>query len=319
MKAKLMQLKWPILSSILLLGLGTIYLNATQHTYILPAYSDGSSRASVKIHLPSNYASRSSWPVLISLHGFHSDQLVQYNLFRLHELVDELGFILVTPSGRKEDSTAGWRFWDANNFCCNFTGRSNSDFNYLKDLVNTLNDDSSYSRIDLNKVYFFGHSNGGAMSYKMACGWSKVKGIISVAGFMSRKDDSGNLISTGTDPCPDEGPTKIVQIHGTDDDSIFWNGDVDSALPGSSHNQIWSVPQLMENWLVHNNCTSTSDFSASSVNAVSSTSGNETEVRRYHGCDSGGEVVRYKVDNGTHNLNLRKSFLKSVLAEMMNL
>ena len=32
-----------------------------------------------------------------------------------------------------------------------------------------------------------------------------------------------------------------------------------------------------------------------------------------------GEVVRYKVDNGTHNLNLRKSFLKSVLAEMMNL
>ena len=61
--------------------------------------------------------------------------------------------------------------------------------------------------IDLKRVYATGHSNGGYLSFQLACQLNnKIAAIASVSGSMTPET---------FDNCNPERPTPILQIHGT--------------------------------------------------------------------------------------------------------
>jgi len=74
---------------------------------------------------------------------------------------------------------------------------------------------STYS-INENRVYAAGYSNGGFMSYYLACNSKKFAAIGSVAGTMI--DDSYQN-------CNALVPTAMINIHGTADSVVLYDGD----------------------------------------------------------------------------------------------
>ena len=129
-------------------------------------------------------------------------------------------------------------------------------------------------------------SNGGEMSYMLACQSNNVfKGIASVAGIMFE-----SFYNT-CDPCP----TNIFEIHGTQDDINWWNGD-------SNNEGGWGpyigIEEGIDFWVGINNCTQTIIDTLPNIDP----SDDSIVITEKHieGVNSK-EVWLYKIMNGGHD------------------
>lgn len=147
-------------------------------------------------------------PLIVSLHGFGGNSFYQSSYVPLHERVNTYGFALLLPNGIRDP--AGNRFWNPTDHCCDGGKSGADDITYLTELV------AEASKIkNFGHIYFFGYSNGGFMSHHMACkGLPGLRAIASLAG-TSYVDYSS---------CEDAPPVSVLQIHGTDDSVIRYEG-----------------------------------------------------------------------------------------------
>ncbi len=152
-------------------------------------------------------------PLIVSLHGFGGNSADHALYVPLHRRLNTDGFALLLPNGIQNPD--GNRFWNPTNQCCDSVKTGQDDFAYLSNLVAQAN-----TIKDFGPLYFFGHSNGGFMSYWMACqGLPGLRAIASLAG-TSYLDDSH---------CQGAPPVSVLHIHGTNDNTILF--DVDSNPP----------------------------------------------------------------------------------------
>ena len=142
-------------------------------------------------------------PLLVLLHGHGSDAAAVDDYFHLQPVLDERGVLYVVPNGTRD--SAGDRFWNATDGCCDFYHSGVDDSGYLQDVIHQAQD--RYS-VDPRRIFVVGHSNGGFMAYRMACDHSDtVAAIVSVAGAMY--DDARK--------CPAAQPVSVLQVHGSRD------------------------------------------------------------------------------------------------------
>ncbi len=88
------------------------------------------------------------------------------------------GFVYATPDGTIDGD--GNRFWNATDACCNFDRRTVDDVAYLSSVIADI---QGQLAIDPKRIAVVGHSNGGFMSYRMACERSDLVGaVVSLAG-----------------------------------------------------------------------------------------------------------------------------------------
>ena len=115
-------------------------------------------------------------PLIGSLHGFGGNSADQISYVPLHERVNTDGFALLLPNGTVDGE--GNRFWNPTDRCCD-SGKTGEDYvAYLTELVEAAREVK-----DFGSVYFFGYSNGGFMSYHMACkGLPGLRAVASLAG-----------------------------------------------------------------------------------------------------------------------------------------
>ena len=148
-------------------------------------------------------------PLIVSLHGFGGNSADQATYVPLHERVNSDGFALLLPNGTRDDD--GNRFWNPTDRCCDSGKTGEDDVAYLTELV------AEARKVrDFGPVYFFGYSNGGFMSYHIACkGLPGLRAVASLAG-TSYSGDSG---------CGDAPGVSVLHIHGTADDVILFEGD----------------------------------------------------------------------------------------------
>lgn len=169
-------------------------------------------RGSEDVYVPDAYSAESPAPLVLLLHGYTSNSKMQERYMRFNTLVDDYNYILVAPNGTKEESKRKVQFWNATMACCNFHGSDVNDVQYLRDLIAEVRDQYS---IDPNRIYLIGHSNGGFMSHRMAYEYPDlIAGIASLAGAAPLKLEG---------PAPKR-PVAILQIHGTDDGTIKYEG-----------------------------------------------------------------------------------------------
>jgi len=143
-----------------------------------------------------------------------------------------------------------------------------------------------------------GHSNGGFMSYRMACDLSeRIASIASLAG------------ATWDDPadCAPAAPVHVLQIHGTSDDTILYDG-------GS----IQSVPypgalQTVESWASSNGCSLVPDTSLPSRDLDASLPGSESTVARYATGCAGAIAELWTIPGGEHVPDLSATFSRQVV------
>ena len=134
------------------------------------------------LHLPSGYSGMDSIPLVIAMHGgFGSADNLQ-NQSQLSIKADAENFIVVYPEGVK-GGVLNIRTWNAG-WCCGFASLLKiNDVGFIDALLDTLI--NQYS-IDTNRIYATGMSNGGFMSYRLACELSdRIAAIAPVASSMS--------------------------------------------------------------------------------------------------------------------------------------
>ncbi|MEM6319548.1 MAG: PHB depolymerase family esterase [Bacteroidota bacterium] len=220
-----------------------------------------------RLYIPSSYDANEPVPLVFNLHGLTSDGGQQQRYSRMNEVAEKNGFIVCYPNGKN-------RAWNVN---FPFPSSKADDVAFIDQLVDHLA--SSYT-IDLNRVYSCGFSNGGYMSYRLACELSdRIVAVASVAGTFVPKE-IGN--------CSPSRAVPTLHIHGTADPVVpYWGGLV--AL---------SAEETIDFWLDKNDCAS--DVLKTKLPNISKLDLSRATRYDFKDCSDETSVVLYRVKNGAH-------------------
>jgi polyhydroxybutyrate depolymerase len=230
---------------------------------------DGLSR-NYRLYVPASYNPDNATPLLLNLHGYGSNNIEQENYGDFRPIADTAAFLIVHPNGTPDGSNQ--LFWNT------FGTSDVDDLGFLEALIDTISD--SYN-IDSERVYSTGMSNGGFMSYHLACFLShRIAAIASVTGTMT----NANL-----DACSPQRPVPVMQIHGTADNTVPYNGNIFFV----------SVPNLINYWVTHNECDPAPVMTP--VPDIDPNDGCTAENYLYSNGADGATVEHYKIIGGGHS------------------
>lgn len=195
---------------------GSLMLDGIQRDYIL--------------YIPATYDGSIDAPLVLNFHGFTSTAFEQLNYGDFRNIADTEGFLVVHPQGALFNGETHWNVGD-------LTAASTADdLGFTEALIDEL---ANLYAINLNRVYATGMSNGGYMSFLLACQLSeKIAAVASVTGSMN---------PATYNVCNPKHPTPILQIHGTSDGTVPYNGNMWSR----------SIDDVISYWVNYNNCDTT--------------------------------------------------------------
>lgn len=245
------------------------------------------------VFVPPGYDATKPAPLLILLHGYGASGVIQDAYLGVKAVAQAHGMIYAHPDGTKE--SGGKQFWNATDACCNFYGSTVDDSKYLIDLVNEI---KTRVNVDPKRVYFFGHSNGGFMSHRMACDHAgDIAAIVSLAGAMF--DDPTK--------CKPTEPVSVLQIHGTMDDTIAYGG-------GTLVNTYPSANETIMDWVTLDECDPTPDVTKPDLDLDGNLAGAETHVQAWgNGCKAGGHAELWTMDGGGHIPAISDTFTETAI------
>lgn len=152
-------------------------------------------------------------PLVIGMHGYTSSPWVFKNNFGWDELAEQYKFIMCYPQGTYEPYN-NYSHWNAR-----IPLSTVDDVGFISDLAIHIAD--TY-KLDKDRIFAAGFSNGGYMAYTLACERPDVfRAVASVSGLMSEYTyKSYNPYSLSADKWLTYSPSTpipICHIHGTDD------------------------------------------------------------------------------------------------------
>jgi len=251
-------------------------------------------RGNVPLYAPSQPEAGDTLPLVVSLHGYTGSGNSHENYFRLRSQIDERQFLLCVPNGLRNGS--GDRFWNATDFCCDFDGSDPDDSGYLRELIETIIADHP---VDLDSIHVTGHSNGGFMSYRMACDHADlIASIASLAG--------ATFADTGR--CTPSEPVHVLQIHGTEDSTIRFNGFCFPFFPCYP-----GALACVEIWADYNQCGEMTKTKAD-LDLDRGIAGAETSRTLYgEGCEERGETELWAIEGGSHGPNFNDNYPRELI------
>lgn len=188
------------------------------------------------VHKPTSLQNNQA-PLVIMLHGALGSGKEAESDYNWDEEADKNHFVVAYPDGIK-------RTWDASSGCCGPPAKNHvDDVGFIKQVVSDI---SSRTPIDPKRVYVSGISNGGALTYRLACETD----IFAAIG-----PDSTNMLVD----CPHPDPISIIHIHGSADQTFPYSGG-----PGKRSNNGTGdnpadtsgppIPDLISTWRATDSC-----------------------------------------------------------------
>lgn len=184
---------------------GTLTVDGRERTFLL--------------NLPPAYYTGSGFSLVIAMHGGGGSATQFETSTRLTQKANAENFIVVYPEGVKSTGPLGARTWNAGT-CCDFAVTNNiNDVKFITQLIDKLVADY---KVNPKKVYATGHSNGGMMSYRLACELSnKIAAIAPNASTM-----------VVTQPCNPARAVPILHMHSILDEHVPYNGGTGNGISG---------------------------------------------------------------------------------------
>jgi len=243
-----------------------------------------------KLVLPPSYTPGTAYPLVILLHGYSVTGEIQDLYLGLSPKAAAKGFISIVPNGTK--NATGTPFWNASpGWCCDFGNSGVDDAGYILGLVAEA---KARFTIDSQRVYLVGHSNGGFMSYKLACEHADVfAAMVSIAGSMPLD---------AADCAPSE-PVSVLQVHGTVDATIAYGG---------VRGQFPSAEDVVKRWAGYDSCEHL-PTNEPVVDYDSAVLGDETRPQPYPGCTAGTGVALWRLDGSSHIPTFTDAFMPAAL------
>jgi polyhydroxybutyrate depolymerase len=227
---------------------------------------DGKTR-NYRLRLPANHDKNTAIPLVFNLHGFTSNAAQQEPYSGMNAIADTARFAVCYPNGISNAWNVGWNF-----------GSAADDVGFIAALIDQLHKDYG---IDKTRVYACGMSNGGFMSYRLACELNdRIAAIASV---------TGSMVQQAIDKCAPGKAVPVMEIHGTADGTVNYNGTANVSV---------AIPQVLKFWQENNGCDKDPIIE---MVANTSTSDNTTSEKwTYTNCTEDKKLVHYKVIGGEH-------------------
>jgi len=271
----------------------TLAMLVTVAAHPLRAATINVGRSDVLLTVPAGYGEGDATPLVVLLHGYTSSGARQESYMKFGKLVDEFGFLYLTPDGTIEKSELENRFWNATAACCDTYKSNVDDSSYLRKLIEAVK--SQYT-VDENRIFLIGHSNGGFMSHRMAFDHpDTIAAIVSLAG--------GSLLEMNG-PAPAH-PVNVLQIHGTDDGTVKYAGGTFRAgvrYPGAT--------ETVEKWVTYNDADAEKIELVEKIDLDRSLDGSETTITRF---DKRGSIELWTIHHGKHVPRLSDGFTRHAL------
>lgn len=175
------------------------------------------STRSYLVHVPRGYREDRTYPLVVMLHGAFSTAAQAEKWSDFSHLADREGFVVAYPNAI---GLFGWlTHWNAGH-CCGLASRADvPDVKFVSYMIDDL---TSRLRIDPNRVYVAGHSNGGMLAYYFA---SRRPRQVAAIGVVS--GTTGSSTNPSKPPLkvrPPETPVPLIAIHGREDDHVLFDG-----------------------------------------------------------------------------------------------
>ena len=243
------------------------------------------------VFVPSTYNAATAAPLVILLHGYGASGLIQELYFRLQPEAEARGFLYVHPDGTP--NALGNLAWNATDACCQDVVTVD-DSAYLTSIINEV---SATYNVDQTRIFLVGHSNGGFMSYRMACDHAdRIAAIVSLAG--------ATFLDTAQ--CAPSEPVNVLQIHGTDDRTIQYDG---GSTPLGTYP---AAETTVSTWSAYNGCA-TGTESLGELDLAFNIDGVETTLEAFTGCPVDGAVELWTIEGGPHIPGLQPSFAADII------
>lgn len=250
-----------------LFGLLVLHLPATAQQTVTGTLTHDGIERDYRLRIPPAAQAGETIPLVFNLHGFGSNALEQEFYAAMNTVADAEGFFVCYANGIDVSWNVGWDF-----------GSTADDVGFISALIDALSEEYS---IDLDRVYSCGMSNGGFMSYRLACELNdRIAAVASVTGSMT----PGAL-----GDCEPGRAVPVLEIHGTSDDVVGYNGQDDVSA---------GIPEVLAFWANNNGCDATPV--EEELPDLVGTDGSTVTRIEYVNCDEGIDVLHFRVNGGEH-------------------
>lgn len=243
-------------------------------TEVTGTVSLGGVDRSYRLHVSAGYDPSVPAALVVALHGGGGNGAGLQVHIGMDAIADREGFLVVYPDGRGRLGDV-LLTWNSGNCCGYALDEQVDDVAFIRALVGHLS--MSYG-IDPNRVYATGISNGGMMSYRLACEASDLFAAVApVAGALSVV-------------CEPSDPVSILAIHGTEDQHVLFEGGVPVESFDTHERVDRSVHDTLGYWAGRDGCSQepTREQAGTVIHEV------------YPDCDSGLAVELLAVEGGGH-------------------
>jgi polyhydroxybutyrate depolymerase len=232
-----------------------------------------------KVHVPSKYDPRVPAPLLFCIHGFlQNAPMFCVTGASLDKKSDSEGFILVMPNGYQNS-------WNAGTCCGAATNEQLDDVALFRAIFAEVD---KHLNVDHRRVYATGLSNGGFMSYRLACDAADLFAAVApAAGAVGTNSIAGSpggitavAFNSNSDftACNPSAPISVLDIHGTSDPLIPYSLQAPSLAAISGKD----------------GCGTTTGPASAPKSA------GDTTCVSYAGCPAGVEVIGCSIRGGGH-------------------
>ncbi len=256
-------------------------LAAGDHTRTVPA---GGLQRRYLVHVPAKLDLTQPAAVVLAFHGGGGNPQSMVRLSGLNAKADAAGFLVVYPygTGRLADNLLTFN----GGGCCGYAMENKvDDVAFTRALLDDL---ATVARVDTNRVFATGLSNGGIVAHYIAAQLSDRIAAIAPVG--------GPLMVDTIQP---RRPVAVMHFHGTGDEFAPFKGGYGKGSFGRNKGvtDFKSVEHTLQAWVKANGCKSVPEVVALPDKADD---GMKSTRKTWSGGRGGSEVVLIEIEKGGH-------------------
>ena len=236
------------------------------------------------LYIPSSAKQNS--PLVFVLHGLGSTNTTIMNYSQMNKVAEKNGFAVCYPQGSKSSEKSmytekGSPFWNVG-----YEIHKNEKVDDLDFIISLAKHLQKKYGFDPEKTFCSGMSNGGDMSYLLGCQAPDI--------FQAIAPITGCMMGWIYESCDQNNPVPVFQVHGTADNTTYYNGDEDNSDKWGAY---MGVEKSIALWTKRNKCETMK------IDTLPDTDPNDGSIvvtYKYSDGINGNQVWFYKVINGDH-------------------
>ena len=240
-------------------------------------------RRTYLVHVPSDYNPQEPLPLVVVIHGAFDTAKGMEKFSGFSDLADRENFIVLYPNGM--GILGFFQHWNAGHCCGKAAKDKVDDVGFIAAAIGDL---SARLKIDPDRIYMVGFSNGGMLAYRFAAERGDMLAAVaplaaSIGGKPSKDAAEWHI------PEPVQ-PLSVISFHGLSDDDVPYEGGV--SLHRGGTRTYWPVEKSIEFWVRYNGCNPRA--------AASDSNSGRVHIKSWGVCRNDTEVVLYLIENWGH-------------------